>query len=76
MVEFVKRADSLRQEAETFDRQLADQIRPLAYFFDGFDVDGKGAFEEKQPGDPLSNNFVFQKVIDKVCQLDLSDKDH
>lgn len=33
------------------------------------DTDGKGAFEAKQPGEMLSNNYVFQQVIDKICQM-------
>lgn len=44
---------------EDFDRELADSIRPLALVYDGFDKDGKGTYEEKKPGDQLSNNYVF-----------------
>ena len=35
-------------------------------------MDGKGTFEEKQPGDPLTNNFVYQKVIDQIATLNLA----
>ena len=66
------RVEVIRKRIDDFDRQLADSVKPLAYFFDGFDIDGKGTFEQKNPGDPLSNNFIFQKVIDKICTLDIS----
>lgn len=59
MIEFLDRVENIRQQLEDFDRELADNIRPLALFFEGFDMDGKGTFEEKQPGDPLTNNFVY-----------------
>lgn len=73
LVDFINRHDEIRELMEQFDRELADEIRPLALFYDGFDVDGKGAFEQKKPGDGLSNNFVFQQVIDKICKLNWND---
>ena len=69
---FLARVEDIREKLEEFDRELSDYIRPLALFFDGFDVDGKGTFEQKNPGDPLSNNFVFQQVDDKICQMNLN----
>ena len=47
MIEFLDRVEGIRQQMEDFDRELADNIRPLALFFEGFDMDGKGTFEEK-----------------------------
>ena len=72
MIEFLDRVENIRQQLEDFDRELSDNIRPLALFFEGFDMDGKGTFEEKQPGDPLTNNFVYQKVIDQIATLNLA----
>ena len=59
IVSFLEAAENIREALEEVDREIADQIRPLALIYDGFDVDGKGTCEEKQPGDPLSNNFVY-----------------
>ena len=67
MVEFLERTEEIRSQLENFDRELSDNIRPLAYIYDGFEAGGKGGFERKQPGENLSNNFVFQMVIDKIC---------
>lgn len=47
MIEFLDRVENIRQQLEDFDRELSDNIRPLALFFEGFDMDGKGTFEEK-----------------------------
>mgnify|MGYP006977542780 CR=1 FL=1 len=69
MVDFLGRVEDIRMQLESFDRELSDNIRPLALIFDGLDTDGKGAFEAKKPGDMLSNNYVFQQVIDKICQI-------
>ncbi len=46
-------------------------IRPLALFYEGFDVGGKSAEETRKPGDLLPNNFVYQHVIDKICKLQI-----
>lgn len=51
MIQFLSRVESIREKLEKFDRELSDCIRPLALFYDGFDVDGKGTFEQKKPGD-------------------------
>jgi hypothetical protein len=59
LMDFLERVEKIREELEDIDREVADSIRPLALIYDGFDVDGKGTHEQKQPGDPLSNNFVF-----------------
>lgn len=70
-MDFLERVEEIRESLEEIDREIADQIRPLALIYDGFDVDGKGTNEQKLPGDSLSNNFVFQMVIDKICKLNL-----
>ena len=71
VVDFLNAAEHIRESLEEIDREIADQIRPLALIYDGFDVDGKGTCDQKVPGDPLSNNFVYQSVIDKICKLNL-----
>lgn len=68
-MDFLSRVEVIREKLERFDRELSDLIRPLALIYDGFDVDGKAPFEEKKPGDQLSNNFVYQLVIDKICKI-------
>ena len=70
---YLNRVEVIRCNLEEFDRELADQIKPLALFYEGFDVDGKGTMEQKMPGDSLSDNFVYQKVIDKICTLNVVD---
>jgi len=75
MVEFLDIVEKIREKLEHFDREIADQIRPIALIFDGFDVDGKGTFDLKVPGDNLSNNFIYQQVIDKISQLNFNAKD-
>ena len=69
MADFLMRAEDIRKQLESFDRELSDNIRPLALIYDGFDKDGKGAFEQKNPGENLSNNYVFSQVIDKICSI-------
>ena len=71
LIDFLDRVEEIREQIEEFDRFLSDQIRPLALFYDGFDPDGKGNFEKRQPGDTLSQNFVYQQVIDKICSINL-----
>ena len=58
-MEFLERVERIREKLEHFDREISDYIKPLALIYDGFDVDGKGAFEDKTPGDSLSNNFIY-----------------
>ena len=53
-MDFLDRVEEIREQIEEFDRNLSDQIRPLALFYDGFDPDGKDNFEKRQPGDALS----------------------
>lgn len=42
---YLNRVEVIRCNLEEFDRELADQIKPLALFYEGFDVDGKGTME-------------------------------
>ena len=60
MLNFLSYVEEIRAKLEHFDREISDCIKPLALIYDGFDLDGKGAFEEKTPGDNLSNNFIYQ----------------
>ena len=45
MLIYLNRVEVIRSNLEEFDRELADQIKPLALFYEGFDVDGKGTME-------------------------------
>jgi hypothetical protein len=47
IVEFISRAERIRNQLEIFDRELADNIKPLALVIDGIDVDGAGTFEHR-----------------------------
>ena len=56
---YLNRVETIRSHLEEFDRELADQVKPLALFYEGFDVDGKGGMKEPKPGDQLGDNFVY-----------------
>ena len=48
---YLNRVETIRSHLEEFDRELADQIKPLALFYEGFNVDENGAMKEMKPGD-------------------------
>lgn len=37
MVDFMARVETIREQLEDYDRELADLIRPIALLYDGFD---------------------------------------
>lgn len=74
VMKFMDTAEQIREELEHFDRELADSIKPLAIIIDGFDADGQGNINNKDPSLYEQNaaqnfNFVYERVVDKISQL-------